>query len=113
MSLVQLFTREETEYTKFKEINKEHRNAHIKSVWAYSIFFPVVEILSSISIAVVIFYASYQILDNPLQDVSAGQLFAFILWINMLYRPIRMLADKFNIIQRGLVRSKNIFEVLD
>lgn len=113
MSLVQLFTREETEYTKFKEINKEHRNAHIKSVWAYSIFFPVVEILSSISIAFVIFYASYQILDNPLQDVSAGQLFAFILWINMLYRPIRMLADKFNIIQRGLVRSKNIFEVLD
>lgn len=113
MSLVQLFTREETEYKKFKEINKEHRNAHIKSVWAYSIFFPVVEILSSISIACVIFYASYQILDNPLKDVSAGQLFAFILWINMLYRPIRMLADKFNIIQRGMVRSKNIFEVLD
>jgi ATP-binding cassette subfamily B multidrug efflux pump len=113
MSLVQLFTREETEYTKFKEINKEHRNAHIKSVWAYSIFFPVVEILSSISIAFVIFYASYQILDNPLKDVSAGQLFAFILWINMLYRPIRMLADKFNIIQRGMVRSKNIFEILD
>ncbi len=113
MSLLQLFTREKTEYDKFININKEHRNAHIKTVWAYSIFFPVVEILSSISIAFVIFYASYQIIDNPLKEVSGGQLFAFILYINMLYRPIRMLADKFNVLQRGLVRSKNIFEVLD
>lgn len=112
MSLLQLFTREKIEYNKFTQINAEHRNAHIKTVWAYSIFFPVVEILSSISIAFVIFYASYQIID-PIDRVSGGQLFAFILWINMLYRPIRMLADKFNVLQRGLVRSKNIFQVLD
>lgn len=112
MSLVQLFTREKTEHKKFKEINAEHRNAHIKTVWAYSIFFPVVEILSSASTAFVIFYASYQIIDAP-DRVSGGQLFAFILWINMLYRPIRMLADKFNVLQRGIVRSKNIFSVLD
>lgn len=113
MNLVQLFTREPIEYKKFTEINKEHRNAHIKTVWAYSIFFPIVEILSSISIAFVIFYATYQLIDNPLEKVSGGQLFTFILWVNMLYRPIRMLADKFNVLQRGIVRSKNIFSVLD
>lgn len=112
MSLLQLFTREKIEYKKFTQINAEHRNAHIKTVWAYSIFFPVVEILSSASLAFVIFYASYQIIDAP-DKISGGQLFAFILWINMLYRPIRMLADKFNVLQRGLVRSKNIFQVLD
>ena len=113
MSILQLFSREKIEYDKFTEINKLHRNAHIKSVWAYSIFFPVVEILSSISIAFVIFYASYQIIDRPISETSSGELVAFILWINMLFRPIRMLADKFNVIQRGLVRAKNIFEVLD
>lgn len=113
MSIVQLFSREKIEYSKFEEINKLHRNAHIKSVWAYSIFFPVVEILSSISIAFVIFYASYQIIDRPLAETSTGEIVAFIMWINMLYRPIRMLADKFNVIQRGLVRAKNIFEILD
>lgn len=113
MNILQLFSREKIEYEKFTEINKLHRNAHIKSVWAYSIFFPVVEILSSISIAFVIFYASYQIIDRPIEEASTGQLIAFILWVNMLYRPIRMLADKFNVIQRGLVRAKNIFEVLD
>ena len=113
MTVLQLFSREKIEYTKFEEINKLHRNAHIKSVWAYSIFFPVVEILSSISIAFVIFYASYQIIDRPLSETSTGEIVAFIMWINMLYRPIRMLADKFNVIQRGLVRAKNIFEILD
>lgn len=113
MTILQLFSREKVEYDKFTEINKLHRNAHIKSVWAYSIFFPVVEILSSISIAFVIFYASYQIIDKPITDVSTGELLVFILLINQLYRPIRMLADKFNVIQRGLVRAKNIFEVLD
>ena len=113
MSILQLFSREKIEYKKFEEINKLHRNAHIKSVWAYSIFFPVVEILSSISIAFVIFYASYQIIDRPLAETSTGEIVAFIMWINMLYRPIRMLADKFNVIQRGLVRAKNIFEILD
>lgn len=113
MSILQLFSREKIEYKKFEEINKLHRNAHIKSVWAYSIFFPIVEILSSISIAFVIFYASYQIIDRPLAETSTGEIVAFIMWINMLYRPIRMLADKFNVIQRGLVRAKNIFEILD
>ena len=113
MSIVQLFSREKIEYDKFTEINKLHRNAHIKSVWAYSIFFPVVEILSSISIAFVIFYASYQFTTRPITDASTGEIVAFIMWINMLYRPIRMLADKFNVIQRGLVRAQNIFQVLD
>ncbi|MDB4089620.1 ABC transporter transmembrane domain-containing protein, partial [Flavobacteriales bacterium] len=113
MNILQLFSREEIEFKEFTVINKGHRNAHIKSVWAYSIFFPVVEILSSISIAFVIFYASYQIIDRPIDKASTGQLIAFIIWVNMLYRPIRMLADKFNVIQRGLVRAKNIFEVLD
>jgi len=113
MNILQLFSREDIEYKNFTKINKEHRNAHVKSIWAYSIFFPAVEILSSVSIAFVIFYASYQIIDRPIEEASAGQLIAFILWVNMLFRPIRQLADKFNVIQRGLVRAGHIFEVLD
>jgi len=114
MSIVQLFNRQNREYTKFQEINKEHRQAHIDAVWAFSIFFPVVELLSSLSIAGLILWGMWQIDMDPAKiKGAAGLMFGFILWVQMLYRPIRQLADRFNILQRGMVRAERVFEVMD
>jgi ATP-binding cassette subfamily B protein len=115
MSLVQLFNRQEQEAGHFDQINSEHRAAHIKAVWANSIFFPVVELLSSLSIAALLVWGALQAegkTDAEIQNMF-GELFAFVFWISQLYRPIRMLADKFNILQRGTVRAERIFAVLD
>ena len=115
MSLVQLFNRQEQEAGHFNQINAEHRAAHIKAVWANSIFFPVVELLSSLSIAALLVWGALQAegkTDAQIQNMF-GELFAFVFWISQLYRPIRMLADKFNILQRGTVRAERIFAVLD
>ncbi|MBI2259800.1 MAG: ABC transporter ATP-binding protein [Flavobacteriia bacterium] len=115
MSLVQLFNREKKEAEKFNDINKAHRQAHVNAVWAFSIFFPVVDILSSLSVAFLLVWGSFQFLGNHLPDPKAiyEEIFQFTLWINMLFRPVRMLADKFNILQRGIVRADRVFEVLD
>lgn len=114
MSIVQLFNREKKEQEAFEDINKEHRQAHINAVWAFSIFFPVVEILSSLSIAFLIVWGAFQFYDGNTADSDIfGEIFSFILWINMLFRPIRQLADKFNILQRGVVRADRVFEVID
>lgn len=115
MSIVQLFNRQPLEYKRFEEINKAHRQAHIDAIWANSIFFPVVELLSSISIAVLILWGMLQldVMDSETAIATISTIFGFILWIHMLYRPIRMLADKFNILQRGMVRAERVFEVLD
>lgn len=110
MHVVQVFGREEHEYQKFQEINKGHRNAHIASVWAYSIFFPVVEILSATSLALLVWYGMRNVLDNV---VSFGDLVTFILLIYMMFRPIRQLADRFNVLQMGMVGSDRVFKVLD
>jgi ATP-binding cassette subfamily B protein len=115
MSLVQLFNRQEQEAGHFNQINSEHRAAHIKAVWANSIFFPVVELLSSVSIAALLVWGALQAegkTDAEIQNMF-GELFAFVFWISQLYRPIRMLADKFNVLQRGTVRAERIFAVLD
>jgi ATP-binding cassette subfamily B protein len=115
MSLVQLFNRQEQEAGHFDQINSEHRAAHIKAVWANSIFFPVVELLSSLSIAALLVWGALQAegkTDAEIQNMF-GELFAFVFWISQLYRPIRMLADKFNVLQRGTVRAERIFAVLD
>ncbi len=114
MSIVQLFNREKQEYEKFKVINAGHRQAHINAVWAFSIFFPVVEFLSSLSIAFLLVWGGLYAM-NGANDMSAmfGEIFAFTLWIGMLFRPIRQLADKFNVLQRGIVRAERVFEVLD
>ncbi|MBN9292543.1 MAG: ABC transporter ATP-binding protein [Flavobacteriia bacterium] len=114
MSIVQLFNREKQEYDKFKGINADHRQAHINAVWAFSIFFPVVEFLSSLSIAFVLVWGGLYTMGNT--DISSdmfGEIFTFTLWISMLFRPIRQLADKFNILQRGVVRAERVFEILD
>lgn len=115
MSLVQLFNRQRKEAANFEQINSEHRAAHIKAVWANSIFFPVVEILSSLSIAALLVWGAIRAEGKTTAEIQSmfGELFAFVFWISQLYRPIRMLADKFNVLQRGTVRAERIFAVLD
>ncbi len=110
ISIIQYFARENQEMRKFKQINAKHRDAHIRSNWYYSIFFPVVEIISAISIGLLVWYGSKSILSNT---ISPGVVVAFIMYINMLFRPIRELADKFNTLQMGMVGAERIFNVLD
>lgn len=115
MAIVQLFNREKQEAKTFDGINKDHRQAHVDAVWAFSIFFPVVEILSSLSVAFLLVWGAFQFLGETsmsTQDMTQS-IFTFTLWIQMLFRPIRQLADKFNILQRGVVRAERVFEVLD
>lgn len=115
MNLVQLFNRQKKEYDKFKEINAGHRTAHIKAIWANSIFFPYVEMLNSLSIAFLYIITVVSLSGNTSVDMASkyGEIMAFTLWVNQLYRPIRMLADKFNILQRGTVRAERVFDLLD
>ena len=107
MKIVQIFNREKTEHEKFKEINEVHKKANIKSIWYYSVFFPVVEILSSISIGLIIWSGSFGIKAEP------GTIVFFIMLINMFFRPIRMLADRLNTLQMGMVACERVFKVLD
>ncbi len=115
MSIVQLFNKNKEEYERFKEINNGHRKAHISAVWANSIFFPVVEMLSSLSIAFLLVWGALGVSGKSDVEIQAmyGQIIAFTLWIYQLYRPIRQLADKFNVLQRGIVRAERIFEIMD
>lgn len=110
MNIVQIFTREKQELEKFQKINKDHAAAHIRTVWANSIFFPVVEILSAISIALLVWWGSKEVISGY---STVGELTAFILYIHMLYRPIRQLADRFNVLQMGMVASERVFKVID
>ena len=110
MNLIQYFAREEQEMKKFRSINAEHRNAHIRANWYFSIFFPVLEIIVAIAIGLLVWYGSKQILADV---ISAGVVVAFIMYINMIFRPIRELIDKFNTLQMGMVSAERIFEVLD
>ena len=111
MYIVQLFNREDIEFEKFKNINNDHKNAHIKSIFYYSVFFPVVEILSAVSIGLLIWWGGVEVVTT--NNVTLGELIAFILYIHMLFRPIRQLADRFNILQMGMVASERVFKVLD
>ena len=110
IKIIQYFARENQEIRKFKRINAKHRDAHIRSNWYYSIFFPVVEIISAISLGLLVWYGSESILANR---ISPGVVVSFIMFINMLFRPIRELADKFNTLQMGMVGAERIFNVLD
>jgi len=110
MRLVQLFNREEEELKKFKEINQQHRTANIRAIFYYSVFFPIVEILSSISIALLIWFIGVN--KNNFQ-ISLGDITFFVMMINMLFRPIRMLADRLNTLQMGFVSAERVFKVLD
>lgn len=110
MSVIQYFAAENREMRKFKQINALHRDAHIRSNWYYSIFFPVVEIISALSLGLLVWYGSKSILNA---EISPGVVVAFIIYINMLFRPIRELADKFNTLQMGMVGAERVFAVLD
>jgi len=110
MSIIQIFNREKAELNKFKKINALHRKAHIRTVWIFSIFFPVVEILSAISLGLLVWWGAKGVLEG---SVTLGSLIAFILYIYMLFRPIRQLADRFNALQMGMVGSERVFSILD
>jgi ATP-binding cassette, subfamily B, multidrug efflux pump len=106
MYIVQAFAAEDREFEKFRNINKEHRNANIKAIFAYSIFFPVVEIVLASSIGLIVWFGSKQ-------QVNAGLITSFILCLNLLFRPLRIIADKFNVLQMGVISSERVFRVLD
>jgi ATP-binding cassette subfamily B protein len=106
MSVVQAFAVEDKEFKKFKEINKEHRNANIRAILAYSVFFPVVEIVLAFSTGLLVWWGA----NNAF---NAGVIIAFIMYLNLLFRPLRVIADKFNVLQMGMVASERVFKVLD
>lgn len=110
MAVIQYFAREEQEMKKFDAINKEHRNAHVRANWYFSIFFPVLEIIIAIATGLLVWYGSKQVLADV---ISPGVVVAFLMYINMIFRPIRELIDKFNTLQMGMVSAERIFEVLD
>ncbi len=108
MAVVQAFASEEKEANKFREINKEHRNANIKAIFAYSVFFPLVELVLATSIGLLVWWAG--LLST---DAAAGNITSFILCLNLLFRPLRVLADKFNVLQMGMIAGERVFKVLD
>jgi len=115
MSIVQLFNRQKKEMEAFQEVNKQHRTAHINAVWAFSIFFPIVEILSSLSIAFLIVWVAFKTAGANSQNTQDyyQKVVTFTMYIQMVFRPIRQLADKYNILQRGLVRAERVIEAID
>src|SRR5690606_35637732 len=110
ISVIQYFAREDQEMHKFKAANAEHRNAHIRANWYFSIFFPVIEVIMAIALGLLVWYGSKQVLAGTL---SPGGIVAFIMYINMIFRPIRELVDKFNTLQMGMVSAERIVAVLD
>lgn len=112
MKIVQLFSREDIEYEKFKVINDKHKKAWIKNVWYNSIFFPIADIISSISLGLVVWYGGMNIIAEN-GSTSFGDLFSYTMFIGMLYNPLRQIADKFNEMQMGMIAANRVFEVLD
>ncbi|SFR52689.1 ABC-type multidrug transport system, ATPase and permease component [Robiginitalea myxolifaciens] len=112
MKIVQLFTRESAESKQFREINEKHQNAWLKTVWYNSFFFPIADIVSSIAIGLVVWYGGLQDITNLGVD-NKGIIFGFILLIEMLFRPLRQIADKFNTLQMGMVAAGRVFKILD
>ena len=112
MKIVQLFTREKIESDKFREINKKHMNAWLKTVWYNSFFFPIADIVSSITVGLIVWYGGLQNVTNIQLD-EYGTIFAFILLSGMLFQPLRQIADKFNTLQMGMVAANRVFNILD
>ena len=111
MKIVQLFNREKIAYKKFVGINDKHKKAYIKTVWYYSIFFPIAEILSSIAIGLIVWYGGLQVIEENV--VSVGAIIGFIKMAQMLFRPLRQIADKFNQLQMGIVAGERVFNIID
>ena len=111
MRIIQMFTRENIEYKKFSEINDKHKKAWIRTVWYNSIFFPVAEVLPSIAIGLVVWYGGLNAATSS--SVTAGEIISFIMMNNMLFRPLRQIADKFNTLQMGMVAAERVFKIID
>ena len=111
MRIIQIFTREKIEYDKFREINEKHKKAWIRTVWYNSIFFPVAEVLPSIAIGLVVWYGGLSAAVS--NTVTAGEVISFIMMNNMLFRPLRQIADKFNTLQMGMVAAERVFKIVD
>ena len=111
MKIVQIFTREKTEYEHFQEINKKHRKAWIKTVWYNSIFFPIAEMTGAIATGLVVWYGGLNVIGGGI--VTLGIITAFIQYAEMLFRPLRQIADKFNTLQMGMVAANRVFGILD
>ena len=115
MSVVQAFAAEKREFDKFNTINKEHRNANIKAIFAYSVFFPIVELVMALSIGLLVWWAAKDtiVLLPEERNNIAGIITSFIICLNLLFRPLRVIADKFNVLQMGMIASERVFKVLD
>ena len=111
MKIVQIFTREKTEYERFREINKDHRKAWIKTVWYNSIFFPIAETAGAVATGLVVWYGGLNVIGGGF--VTLGIITAFIQYAEMLFRPLRQIADKFNTLQMGMVAANRVFGILD
>jgi subfamily B ATP-binding cassette protein MsbA len=112
MNIVQLFNREKIEYKNFEEINNKHKTAWVNTVLYYSIFFPIVNILTSIAVGLLVWYGGLQIISES--SISGpGDIIAFIMMSQMLFRPLRQIADKFNTLQMGIVAGERVFQILD
>ena len=111
MKIVQLFNRENIEYQNFKEINDKHKKAHVKTIWYYSVFFPIAEILSSVGIGLIVWFGGGQSIQNS--GISVGMIMGFIQYAQMLFRPLRQIADRFNQLQMGIVAGERVFKVMD
>ncbi|MGB0311843.1 MAG: ABC transporter ATP-binding protein [Schleiferiaceae bacterium] len=111
MAIVQAFGREAQEMGKFETINARHRDANIKSIFYYALFFPIIEVLSAISIGLGVWYGGMNAAQGG--DVTVGELTAIIIFIGMLFRPLRQLADRFNTLQMGMVASERVLKLLD
>jgi len=110
MYIVQAFAAEQREADKFNAINKEHRDANIKGIFAYSVFFPIVEIILAASLGLLVWYGSSRIMHY---EATVGVIISFVLYLNLLFRPLRMMADKFNVLQMGIIAGERVFTVLD
>ena len=111
MNIIQLFAKEQVVFEKFKILNSHHRDSHIKTVLYFSIFLPIVDVCSAIAMGLIVWYGSINIIT--VNTISVGDMIAFILLINMLYRPLRSIADKFNVLQMGIVASSRVFEIIN
>ena len=111
MYIVQAFAAEDREFNKFKRINKEHRNANIHAIFAYSIFFPIVEIVLALAMGLIVWWTAKEALGTGINQT--GKVTSFILYLNLIFRPLRVIADKFNVIQMGMIASERVFKVLD
>ena len=111
MKIIQVFSREEAELESFKEVNATFKKATIKAIWHFSIFLPIIEIMSALSLGAMVWYGGLDMLIGG--DVTLGLMMSFILLINMLFRPVRHLADRINVLQRGVVAANRVFKILD